>query len=250
MPSILSLGWGVQSFTLAAMSALGEIDGLDVAIHSDTTHERTSTYEFAKEWTPWLIEKGLRVVTVNDPTQPQKVTTLKTDIPAFTLSESKTGGMLRRQCTHRWKVMPIRRWLRKVYPREKIEQWLGISLDEFKRMRISDVKYIDNRYPLVEKMMTRWDCVRWLQERSLAVPDRSSCVFCPYHDVLEWQGLAGSEDWSKVVQVDTQIRKARPPYDLFLHQNRKPITEVDLRTPQEKGQLSMWDEECAGVCNV
>ena len=146
--------------------------------------------------------------------------------------------------------MPIRRWLRKVYPREKIEQWLGISLDEFKRMRISDVKYIDNRYPLVEKMMTRWDCIQWLQIRSLAVPDRSSCVFCPYHDVAEWQALAGSEDWSKVVQVDAQIRKARPPYDLFLHQKRKPIAEIDLRTPQEKGQLSLWDEECAGVCNV
>jgi hypothetical protein len=55
------------------------------------------------------------------------------------------------------------------------------------------------------------------------------------------------------------IRKARPPFDLFLHQARKPLDQVDLRTRQErrlgKGQLSMakdmaWENECAGICGV
>jgi hypothetical protein len=36
---VLSLGWGIQSFTLAAMVALGELDPLSFAIHADTTHE-------------------------------------------------------------------------------------------------------------------------------------------------------------------------------------------------------------------
>ena len=52
---ILSLGWGVQSFTLAAMSALGEIEHLDFAIHADTLHERQKTYEFAKLMKDWLL---------------------------------------------------------------------------------------------------------------------------------------------------------------------------------------------------
>ena len=60
----LSLGWGVQSFTLAAMAALGELQGLDVAVHADTTHEGARTYEFAERWTPWLGEHGVTVVTV------------------------------------------------------------------------------------------------------------------------------------------------------------------------------------------
>ena len=34
---ILSLGWGVQSFTLAAMAALDEIEKPAAAIHADTT---------------------------------------------------------------------------------------------------------------------------------------------------------------------------------------------------------------------
>ena len=51
--TVLSLGWGVQSFTLAAMAALGEIVKPDVCIHADTTHEFSGTYKFAKEWTPF-----------------------------------------------------------------------------------------------------------------------------------------------------------------------------------------------------
>ena len=30
---VISLGWGVQSFTLAAMAALGDIPPVDAAIH-------------------------------------------------------------------------------------------------------------------------------------------------------------------------------------------------------------------------
>ena len=44
---IISLGWGVQSWALAAMVALGELEPVDFAIHSDTTWERSDTYQFA-----------------------------------------------------------------------------------------------------------------------------------------------------------------------------------------------------------
>ena len=54
----LSLGWGVQSFTLAAMAANGDIPPFDVAIHSDTGHEMSYTYSLARKWTPWLEGAG------------------------------------------------------------------------------------------------------------------------------------------------------------------------------------------------
>ena len=62
---VISLGWGIQSWALAAMSALGKLPPVDAAIHADTTYERAETYEFAARWTPWLEERGVRVVTVN-----------------------------------------------------------------------------------------------------------------------------------------------------------------------------------------
>ena len=61
---VISLGWGVQSWTLAAMSALGELPKVDYAIHADTGHERSETYAHAAKWTPWLEDRGLKVVTV------------------------------------------------------------------------------------------------------------------------------------------------------------------------------------------
>jgi hypothetical protein len=151
--------------------------------------------------------------------------------------------------------MPIRRWLQANRNGEPVEQWIGISLDEFRRMKDSDVKYITHRWPLIERRMTRKDCVEWLKAHDLEVPPKSSCVFCPYHNMAGWRDLkaSGNGDWQKAVEVDEAIRKVRPPYDLFVHPSRKPLSEIDLRTPQEKGQLELWanwDEECSGVCGV
>lgn len=251
---VISLGWGVQSFTLAAQAALGELEPVDAAIHADTTHERSATYEFAARMTPWLQERGVQVVTVSDPLTVETVGAFNTDIPAFT-TNGKTNGQLRRQCTGSWKIAPIRRYLQAHRNGAPVEQWIGISLDEWQRMKDSDVRYITHRWPLIEKRMTRHDCTNWLRKHGLPVPPKSSCVFCPYHNRAAWQEMAseGGPDWQKAIEIDRAIRKVRPPYDLFVHSSRKPLDALDLRTPQEKGQLELWanwDAECTGICGV
>jgi hypothetical protein len=246
----LNLGWGIQSFTLAAMVALGELEPIDAAIHADTTHERESTYRFAEKYTPWLEARGVRVVTVRDAEQAATVTTLKTDIPAFTVGLSETGGMLRRQCTGRWKIQPIRKWLQANRNGEHVEQWLGITTDEAERMKPSDVKYITHRWPLIEKRMSRNACIAWLARHDLDVPEKSACVFCPFHNRSAWWSMKaeGGADWREAVSVDKAIRKARPPFDLFVHSDRIPLE--DIRSPQDDGQLELWSEECSGTCFV
>ena len=59
-----SLGWGVQSTTIAAMVALGDLPPVDFFLHADTTWERSGTYEHVAIMTPWLQERGVEVVTV------------------------------------------------------------------------------------------------------------------------------------------------------------------------------------------
>ena len=245
---VLSLGWGVQSWTIAAMSALGELPQLDVVIHADTRWEHQATYAFAKQWTPWLEDHGIKVVTVGDRKQTAKVLSGKTDIPAFTINYDKGGrnGQLRRQCTQRWKLQPIRRFIRAIQkgcvttpletrfvlawryrvpiydflrvsnaidPFSRVQQWLGISWDEFSRARTSDVKYIDNHYPLLDRQMTRGDCITWLESQGLPRPPKSSCVFCPYHSLSAWQELkrAGGPDWQMALAVDDSIRELPAP---------------------------------------
>ena len=100
----LSLGWGVQSWCIAAMSALGELPKLDGAIHSDTGHEQPATYAHAKKWIPWLLERGIPVYTAH----PENNEIVRSDwgkrpviqIPAFTASRTSIkDGQINRQCT-------------------------------------------------------------------------------------------------------------------------------------------------------
>lgn len=249
---VISLGWGIQSTTLAFMVALGELPMIDVCIHADTTHEKQATYDYVARWTPWLEERGVKVATVRTHKKLDAVDEYGgCMIPAYMTIADKSS-QFSRQCTQQWKRAPIRRYLQANRDGRPVEQWLGISLDEFQRMKDSDVKYIKHRWPLIEKRMTRNDCVLWLERHGLEVPPKSACVFCPFQSQREWHEIKvnGNGDWQKAVAVDQSVRKARPPHDLYVHQSRIPLEEVDLRTPEERGQLSLWDNECSGVCGV
>lgn len=257
---VLSLGWGVQSWTLAAMMALRELPPVDYAIHADTTHEMAGTYAHAKKWAPWLEERGVKVVTVKSDRTDVVVEAgvSSVTIPAFTTNVTGGRGQVRRQCTHDWKITPIRRFIRSIVGKTRpgqVESSQGISLDEFHRMRSSDVAYIDNVYPLVDARITRADCIQWLQDHGLDVPPKSACTFCPFHSLNSWKALkrAGGSDWDKAVEVDAAIRTKRSKHDLFVHPYRRPLPEA-IRIPEDEGasQIEMdLEASCdGGVCFV
>ncbi len=255
---ILSLGWGMQSWTLAAMVALKELPPVDYAIHADTQHEHEATYAHAAKWKPWLEERGVSVVTV----MATRIGVIREDwagtgvmIPAFTV-DKETGkrGAIRRQCTHDWKITPIRQYIRSLIPRPKpgdVESCQGISLDEWSRMRDSDVQYIINTYPLVDMRMTRADCEAWLRAHNLDVPVKSSCTFCPYTSLANWKALkrAGGPDWQEAIAVDESIRGRRPRHGpLYAHPARRPLPEA-VSIPEDEGasQLEIaWEQPCDG----
>ena len=255
---VISLGWGVQSFALAAMSALGMLPPVAAAVHADTGHERRETYEFAERWAPWLEERGVRVVTVRGGRRVMGLGNIgesEASIPAFTsYPDGRSSGMLRRQCTYDWKIAPIRRWLQANRNKQSVEQWLGITLDEVLRIKPSGVKYITNAYPFIEMLDRPWTrgmVVRWLHNNNLEIPVKSSCVFCPYRDRATWREiqLSGNGDWQKALEVDRAIRSKRPGYLCYLNSQRKPLDECDFRSQEDHGQMTLWDaEECSGMC--
>jgi 3'-phosphoadenosine 5'-phosphosulfate sulfotransferase (PAPS reductase)/FAD synthetase len=231
----ISLGWGVQSFTIAAMVALGELPPVDAALHADTMHESEHTYTFAARWTEWLEERGVKVITVK-PIQSDIVRPLpggKVEIhPPFYTRHAGGVGQTRRQCTMRWKVMPLRRHIRPLLKRgETAEQWLGISTDEVQRAKDSDVQYIRHVFPLLDKRMSRADCVQWMEAHKLEVPPKSACSFCPFHNKRHWQEMKreGGNDWATALAVDSMVRYAQPGkanHELFVHANGKPLAEA------------------------
>ena len=179
MRTVISYGGGVQSTALVVL-AMQRGWQIDEIVHVDLLDaEAPNTREYVKYFANWLWETHRRGITI-----------LQRDLygdmlarPAFTPAPWRAADgsfMLKRQCTRQYKVEPIRRYLYDKYKREKIRLMLGISVDEFYRMRDSGFKRIENVYPLVDERLTRNDCRAILERAGLATPPKSSCWFCPY----------------------------------------------------------------------
>lgn len=237
VPRFLSLGWGLQSSTLAVMAALGDIEPIQAAIHSPTP-EREETLQYASHMTTWLQDRGVAVITA-----PQVDTLEGTGvrIPAFTGKR----GQLQRQCTREWKIRPFRRIVRQLLkghsPMRGIVL-LGISVDEWSRAKTSDVKYLTHEFPLLDLEMTRKDCQAYLESKGLPVPVKSSCVFCPYHSKAAWRDIGqNSRDRGIAIAYDEAIRHKVAGHPAFVHPDKIPLVDI-LKSPGEKGyQYDMLD---------
>lgn len=157
-------------------------------------------------------------------------------------------------------AFPDREW-KEMQADALVVQWIGISLDEISRMKPSRDPWIRHRWPLIEREMTRHDCKNWMKARGYPEPPRSACRYCPYKSNAEWARLKTSEPEEfeqaavfeeKLQAVHTSIVplsgkiKGVP----FLHRTLKPLREVDLSTDLERGQMSMFNSECEGMCGV
>ena len=242
---MISLGWGVQSFTLAAMSALGEIEPA-IAIHSDTQREREETLSFAARWSDWLEARGVKVITVTAGEGAHRLYPESGSVfmPAFT----SDGGQLRRQCTSRWKIDPFMKAVRRIAGDEPVSVWLGISWDEMHRANPAREAGMTNRWPLIEKRMTRAGCEEWLKRNGLEVPVKSACWSCPLHSTQSWRNLSPA-DREKAIALDKQLRTARPNMETFLSAKRVPLTQVYAGI---EAQTDMFeDDSCeSGHCFV
>lgn len=244
---ILSLGWGTQSWGLAAMSALGILPKVDFAVHADTGWERRETIEFAARWTPWLEERGIEVVTVKSPFVEMSPLDRKWVTPPFFTRGPKGDGMLYRTCTDRWKVRPMQKWQRGELERRGlkksqgvIEKWLGFTLDEAHRANDYGPKYVRKVYPfleMLERPYTRGMVIQWLEKEGLEVPVKSSCIICPFHGYQQWREiqLADNGDWERAVEVDRAIRHKRPGFLCYLASDRKPLEDHNFTA-----QMSLW----------
>lgn len=262
---IISLGAGVQSSTMALMAAAGEITPMPLAaIFADTGDEPAAVYK----WLDWL-EKQLPypVHRVSKGRLSDLVTRVriskngnaysKPGIPAF--MRGAENGMMQRQCTLTLKVEPVRSIAKKIAGRKTpINMWLGISMDELRRMKPSRDKRITNTYPLIDKRMSRSDCLTWMAAKGYPTPPRSACVYCPYHNDHEWKRIrdespsefAGACAFEKRLQATY----AKLPLDgvPFLHESRQPLESIDFDELTATPLLpkNNMNNECEGMCGV
>lgn len=262
---VISLGAGVQSSTLFLMSCLGQLEKADCAIFADTQQEPSAVYTYLS----WLEhqgrEHGIPVYRVTGGDLGADALARKdgekgryANIPFYLKwPDGGSGGMMRRQCTGDYKLDPIKRKIRELLKErdEKVaEMWIGISVDELQRMRDSGVKYIENHYPLVDRRMSRHDCLAWYDSHGFPAPPRSACVFCPYRKDAEWARLKREDPkgFQAAVEFDEQIRQMPGIRGTcYVHRSMKPLKDVDFDNPEDNGQLDFgFAGECEGMCGL
>lgn len=258
--TIISLGAGVQSTTMALMATKGEITPMpDCAIFADTQWEPRHVYEHLNWLEGVLPFPVYRVTAGNIRDNAIKGQNLSghsyQDIPWHSKK-----GLGKRQCTKHYKIVPLEKKQRDLLgykPRQRIpeksaEVWIGISTDEIQRMKDPRNKWQVNRWPLIEQRMSRQDCLRWMRDNNYPQPPKSSCIGCPYKTSKQWREMRDSDpqSWSDAVFVDEAIRETRRLRQ-FMHRSLKPLSEVDLSTPAERGQREFgFLQECDAMCGV
>lgn len=270
---VLSLGAGVQSSTIVFKILDGEIEPVDIAIFADTGNEPKEVYE----WLDYLKEKignKFKVIKAVEDRNTGDITKdlLSEDgwfasIPAYTLDQEDKKHMLLRTCTHRYKILPIRKAIRdllgvKTLRGVKVEMVMGISLDEIQRAKRPDNKWSIHCYPLIENEITRSDCLHYFKHNNLPTPPRSACIICPYHSNKEWAHLKNNypDEFEKAVQFDEALRDKDSksgfvnkikPSRVYIHRFAEPLKDVDLSdSNKEEYQGSFFDDECEGMCGV
>jgi hypothetical protein len=173
-------------------------------------------------------------------------------MPLFARTFTGRTRQLRRQCTGEYKIAPIIKKVRELVGRRRgirrtqppfVEMWIGISADERPtRCKPSHEPWITNRWPLRELGLTRRDCERWLLEHYGRRVPKSSCIACPYHDDRLWREIKRHRpaEWAEAVAFDRAIRRLPMVQgECYVHRSCVPLDEVDLRTPEERGQLTL-----------
>lgn len=252
--TVLSLGAGVQSSAMLLMA----LDGLfgekpDFAVFADPGWEPKSVYEWLNkleaEVHPFPIHRvsagNIRTDTINGGLRKTRFATMP-----FYLSG---GGIGRRQCTSEYKILPMYRHLRSLGI-TKAEMWIGISTDEAIRMKPSRVKWVANRWPLIEAMMNRQRCEEFLVDRMGEVAPKSSCIGCPFHSDAYWIKMRedSPDEFVDAVEFDSAIRVVnRMENQQFMHRSLKPLGQVAFK---HEGQGAMFIDafgnECEGICGT
>lgn len=241
---ILSFGAGVNTVALMVV-LLEEKAPLDEVVFADTGGETPGTYgavEVARQHLAGY-QIPFRVVSA----RPRS-----TDLYDTALRRQVVPSVKWRWCTRDFKVNPIHRHYRD--RGGHINQYIGIAFDEIHRMKDSGEERITNLYPLVDKRMTRQDCIDTVINAGLPVPEKSGCFFCPFNSSERWQHLLDHypDLFEKAVTLEEQSKHfptQRLTDQMFRERNQITLREYRNRLihGQEVGFIPDG-AACGGYC--
>lgn len=136
--------------------------------------------------------------------------------PLWTVDDAGKVGQLNQQCTQAYKIRPIKREVRKELTAMGVksltdgcvEQWIGFAYDERRRVKPPDARYIQFRYPLIDRKLTRRDVSAMYRRWGIDEPPTSVCNACFANglDKFRWMYENDKAGWRQAVEFDNALR--------------------------------------------
>ena len=245
-PIVFSYGGGRQTVAMCVAIKRGLLPRPDYIVMADTSRESSATWDYLHNViTPYLAPLGLAVQVIPHTFSSVDLYGHNGDllIPAYT-----SHGKLPTFCSVEWKRRAVRRWLREQGVKECV-MWLGYSLDEMRRMHMSDVRWVENQFPLIDPL--RWrvgQCEQAINEEGLPPAPKSACWCCPHWLPHQWYDMRETrpDDFAKAVALDEEIRTKDTQKEVYLYSGRVPLAMADLKPEVEAPNLFTGCE--SGLC--
>lgn len=205
-----SYGGGIQSTAALILAAHGKIDFktfLFCNVGADSENPKTLEYVHNVA-IPYAAKHGIEFVelhkTLKDGTRDtiyQRLTRPHSRSIGIPVRMNGNGAPGRRSCTCDFKIAVVDKELKARGAKESgALVGIGFTWDERQRCKpntdLETIKWKELCFPLISDMsvpLTRQDCINLILEELGYLPDKSACVFCPYHSLLTWQQMRTNE---------------------------------------------------------
>jgi hypothetical protein len=257
---VFSSGAGVQSIACLVLCARGEINyPVHLFCNVGDDSEDPATLAYARgHAAPFARANGiewheLRRVKRDGTTETlyQRLARENSRSLPIPVRMNDTGAPGTRSCTADFKIKVIEKWIkaRGASAANPAITGIGISLDEWQRMRDSRTDFQMLEYPLVALRITRAGCERIIAQAGLPLPPKSACYFCPFHTLRDWAEMrkARPDLFEKAAALESLLndRRARLGKDPVWFSGRlKPLNKA---IPEDH-QMSLFPAETENDC--
>jgi len=249
---IISNGMGAPSMYMLILAAEGKIP-VTLSITADTgseldrvinTGERITAPEYHRQIIePYANSHSIEAVFIRAQDKdgnelPAIIDLLRQGNTAGTPFFGSNNGRNPQYCTGKWKVRAVRQELRR-RGATTARVALGLTLSETERMKVSDVKWCENWWPLIDLNLYRVTIQEEMDNRSIPYLLSSECDHCQHKNWARWQRT--SQD---TIDELAEIEELFP--GLYFTDKRIPLKEaIEKMDPHTSG---MFGCDSGGYC--
>lgn len=261
LPTVLSFGGGVNSVALL-LRLVRDGRAPDVVIFADTGEEHQRTYDYIERYVrPFCAEHAIRFEVVRNSDYDSLIERVLVHVQRagrlfdYYLARRAVPSLRFRDCTYKFKVTPVRRWVKEhlgASRKHPVTMIMGIASEEATRVKDSNRLFVVNQFPLVfDYNMDRSACEAEIAAYGWPSPGKSGCIGCLYSSLREMWELSRKEPdrFARLKHVEATARARNPRFTLL--PKGPPLDVIECMREADVGVDTRTGECLAGdVCGI